>query len=108
MAETMPIPDCSSSHPSWCDPGLCRTCDATSASEGFVLHATVLYEENGRVVELLQRDTIHSTNGCGVRRTPARVIVTRDRIEELNLLVEEAAAIGAALSHAAALLKETS
>jgi hypothetical protein len=108
MAETMPIRDCSSSHPSWCDPGLCRTCDATGGGERFVLHATVLYEENSRVVELLQRDTMHTTNGCGVRRQPAHVIVTCDCIEELNMLVEDAAAIGAALTHAAALLKQAS
>jgi hypothetical protein len=107
MAQTMPIPDCSSSHPSWCDRRLCHTYDATSAIEGFVLHATVLHEQNGRLVELLQRDTLDGST-ARVEREPARALVTCDCHEELNLSVEEADAIGAALSHAAALCEKTS
>ena len=93
-------------HPSWCDPKLCiqRTSDADAA---YVVHGAVLNKDDGCVVELLQRDVLDAATGRHVRREAARVIISSDGLEELDVPAERAAALGALLARVAARLNDT-
>ena len=103
--ELMSLAGDRSPHPYWCDSEACATYAATVENPAFVLHAAVIHVDDGRVVELLQREVLDSATGRAALSEPPRVIVTCRGSEELNVYAERAAVVGAALSRAAALLQ---
>jgi hypothetical protein len=58
------------------------------------------------VVELMQRDVVDAASGRHLRREAARVVITSDGLEELDLPAERVGAIGAVLARVAVRLED--
>lgn len=95
-------------HPHWCDPRACCTDRGWDRDRDLVVHSLVIHESDGRRVELSRADKLDSANGRPVHRGVAAVQLICDDMEDQGLSADQAAALGAALSHAAALLNAQS
>ena len=87
-------------HPTAPNPRACCTDRGWDRDRDLVVHSLVIHESDGRRVELSRADKLDSANGRPVHRGVAAVQLICDDMEDQGLSADQAAALGAALSHA--------